>query len=66
MNKVWAVACILVGVLFGCLGGFFFLVWFASIIDGVEWGGLVAAVVCVCASIISFLVARRLWRIDEE
>jgi hypothetical protein len=66
MNKVWGVLCILAGVLFGCLGSFSLLVWFASLIDGVEWGGLVLAVVCVSASIVSLLVARQLWRSDED
>ena len=66
MNKVLAVACSLAGVLFGCRGSFFLLVWFAHLIDEGEWGGLVAAAACISASIVSFLVSRRLWRSDED
>ncbi|HWR69514.1 MAG TPA: hypothetical protein VN415_00440 [Dehalococcoidia bacterium] len=64
MNKLWAATCILVGILFGCLAGFFSLIWVASLIDGAGLGLLVGAMVCVAASIVSFLVARRLWRND--
>jgi hypothetical protein len=66
MGKVLAVACSLAGVLFGCVAIFLLFVWFVRLIDGVQWGLLVAGVGCVPASILSIVVARRSWRIDEE
>jgi hypothetical protein len=66
MGKALAVACSLAGVLFGCVASFLLFVWFVRLIDGAQWGLLVWGVGCVPASIVSFLLARRLWRIDEE
>ena len=66
MKKVLAVACILVGVLFGFLSMFLAVFsTFALDYDGERVPAWVLVALLV-SSIISFVVARKLWRIDEE
>ncbi len=61
MWKVWAVLCILVGILFGCLGSFSLLYFcFSPDYGGMPGYGLMA-VFLLSASIFCFWGAKQLW-----